>query len=89
MVLVDCKDAVVSGNGKHLTTIQKQMLFHFASVSAYNSYAIEMLISTLQIKFSYRLPRHISANGLHWLTGKEGKTKISKSVFCKRIETVI
>ena len=48
MVLVDCKDAVASGNGEHLATIQKQMLFHFASVSGYNSYAIEMLISTLQ-----------------------------------------
>ena len=34
--------------GEHLATIQKQMLFHFASVSGYNSYAIEMLISTLQ-----------------------------------------
>ena len=48
MVLVDCKDAVASGNGEHLATIQKQMLFHFASVSGYNSYAIEMLIRTLQ-----------------------------------------
>ena len=42
MVLLDCKDAVASGNGEHLALIQKQMLFYFSSVSGYNSYAIEM-----------------------------------------------
>ena len=48
MVLLDCKDAVASGNGEHLAIIQKQMLSYFSSVSGYNSYAIEMLISTIQ-----------------------------------------
>ena len=48
MVLLDCKDAVASGNGEHLALIQKQMLFYFSSVSGYNSYAIEMLISIIQ-----------------------------------------
>ena len=48
MVLLDCKDAVASGNGDHLALIQKQMLFYFSSVSGYNSYAIEMLISNIQ-----------------------------------------
>lgn len=48
MVLLDCKDAVASGNGEHLAIIQKQMLLYFSSVSGYNSYAIEMLISTIQ-----------------------------------------
>ena len=45
MVLLDCKDAVASGNGEHLALIQKQMLFYF---STYNAYAIEMLIITIQ-----------------------------------------
>ena len=48
MVLLDCKDAVASGNGEHLAISQKQMLLYFSSVSGYNSYAIEMLISTIQ-----------------------------------------
>ena len=48
MVILDCKDAVASGNGEHLALIQKQMLLFFSSVSGYNSYAIEMLISTIQ-----------------------------------------
>lgn len=48
MVLLDCKDAVASGNGEHLALIQKQMLFYFSSVSGYNSYAIEMLIFIIQ-----------------------------------------
>ena len=48
MVLLDCKNAVASGNGEHLALVQKQMLYHFSSVSGYNSYAIEMLISTIQ-----------------------------------------
>ena len=48
MVLIDCKDAVASGNGEHLALVQKQMLLYFSSVSGYNSYAIEMLISTIQ-----------------------------------------
>ena len=47
-ILLDCKDAVVSGNGEHLALVQKQMLFHFSSISGFNSYAIEMLISTVQ-----------------------------------------
>ncbi len=47
-ILLDCKDAVASGNGEHLALIQKQMLFYFASISGFNSYAIEMLISTVQ-----------------------------------------
>ena len=48
MLLLDCKDAVASGNEEHLALIQKQMLFHFSSVSGYNSYAIEMLVSIIQ-----------------------------------------
>lgn len=48
MVLLDCKDAVASGNGEQLALIQKQILFYFSSVSGYNSYAIEMLISIIQ-----------------------------------------
>ena len=48
IILLDCKDAVASGNGEHLALVQKQMLFHFSSISGFNSYAIEMLISTVQ-----------------------------------------
>ena len=48
MVLLDCKQAVASGDGEHLAKIQKQMLLYFSSVSGFNSYAIEMLISTIQ-----------------------------------------
>ena len=48
MLLLDCKHAVASGNGEHLALVQKQMLDHFSSVSGHNSYAIEMLISTIQ-----------------------------------------
>ena len=48
MVLWDCKEAVASGDGEHLALIQKQMLLYFSSVSGFNSYAIEMLISTIQ-----------------------------------------
>ena len=48
MVLLGCKQAVASGDGEHLATIQKQMLLYFSSVSGFNSYAIEMLISTIQ-----------------------------------------
>ena len=47
-ILPDCKDAVVSGNGEHLALIKKQMLFYFSSVSGFNSYAIEMLISIVK-----------------------------------------
>ena len=47
MVLLDCKQAVASGDGEHLAIIQKQMLY-FSSVSGFNSYVIEMLISTIQ-----------------------------------------
>ena len=50
MVLLDCKDAVASGNGEHLTLFQKQKLFYFSSVSGYNLYAIEMLVSIIQNK---------------------------------------
>ena len=63
MVLVDCKDAVASGNGEHLATIQKQMLFHFATVSGYNLYAIEMLISILQNQV---LLSHAEAHQCKW-----------------------
>ena len=49
-ILLDCKDAVASGNGEHLALIQKQMLFYFSSISGFNSYAIEMLISIVQIE---------------------------------------
>ena len=48
MVLLDCKEAVGSGDGEHLAIIHKQMLLYFSSVSGFNSYAIEMLISTVQ-----------------------------------------
>ena len=50
-ILLDCKDAVASGNGEHLALIQKQMLFYFSSVSGFNSYAIEMLTSIVQNEF--------------------------------------
>ena len=40
MILLDCKDAVASGNGEHLTLLQKQLLFYFSSLPGFNSYAI-------------------------------------------------
>ena len=43
MVLLDCKEAMASGDGEHLALIQKQMLLYFSSVSGFNSYAFEML----------------------------------------------
>ena len=54
MILLDSKDAVESGNGEHLALVQKQMLFHFSSISGFNSGfldVIEMLISTEQNEF--------------------------------------
>ena len=48
MVLLDCKEAMASGDGEHLALIQKQMLLYFSSVSGFNSHAFEMLISTIQ-----------------------------------------
>ena len=48
IIFLDCKDAVASGNGERLALIQKQMLFYFSSISGFNLYAIEMLISTVQ-----------------------------------------
>ena len=48
MVLFDCKDAVAFGNGEHLALIQKQMLYYFSSVSGFNVYEIEMLVTTIQ-----------------------------------------
>ena len=65
MVLLDCKDAVASGNGEHLALLQKQMLLFFSSVSGYNSYAIEMLISAIRIRYYSPLLKHIIASGLH------------------------
>ena len=47
MILLDYKDAVASGNGEHLALLHKQLIPYFFSVS-YNSYAIEMLVSTMQ-----------------------------------------
>ncbi len=47
-ILLDYKDAVASGNREYLALIQKQMLFYFTCISGFNSYAIEMLISTVQ-----------------------------------------
>ena len=50
-ILLDCKDAVASGNGQHLVLIPKQMLFYFSSVSGFNSCAIQMLMSIVQNEF--------------------------------------
>ena len=47
-ILLDFKDAVKDGNGKHLSILHKQLLHHFKSIPGYNAYAIEMLISILQ-----------------------------------------
>ena len=47
-MLIDFKDAVKEGNGKQLSILHKQLLWHFKSVSGYNVYAIEMLISIIQ-----------------------------------------
>ena len=50
IVLADIKDAVATGNGKHLTTLHKQLLVHFFAASGFNEYAIEMLINIMQIE---------------------------------------
>ena len=47
-LLIDFKDAVKEGNGKHLSILHKQLLWHFKSIPGYNVYAIEMLISIIQ-----------------------------------------
>ena len=47
-LLIDFKDAVKEGNGKQLSILHKQLLWHFKSVPGYNVYAIEMLISIIQ-----------------------------------------
>ena len=48
LLLIDFKDAVKEGNGKHLSILHKQLLWHFKSIPGYNVYAIEMLISIIQ-----------------------------------------
>ena len=48
MIILNCKNAVASGNGEHLAVIQKQMLHYFFSVPGYNAYAIEMLVTIIQ-----------------------------------------
>ena len=66
MVLLDCKNAVASGNGEHLALVQKQMLYHFSSVSGYNSYAIEMLISTIQNEVLLSAAEAHQCKWQHW-----------------------
>ena len=69
MVLPDCKNAVASGNGEHLALIQKQMLFYFSSVSGYNSYAIEMLITIIQNEVLLSPAEAHQCKWQHWQTG--------------------
>ena len=45
LLLGDFKDAVQTGKGEHLSTLQKELLIHFFSNSGYNEFAIEMLIN--------------------------------------------
>ena len=47
-IMVDFKDAVKEGNGKHLSILHKQLLHHFKSVPGFNAYAIETLVSIIQ-----------------------------------------
>ena len=42
------KDAVREGNGAKLATLHKVLVQHFTSVSGFNAYAIEMLVSVVQ-----------------------------------------
>ena len=79
MVLLDCKDAVASGNGERLALIQKQMLFYFSSVSGYNSYAIEMLISVIQheVLLSPAEAHHCKSAALaNWKGGRDKNIEI-------------
>ena len=48
LLLADFKDAIQTGNGGHMTTLQKELLIHFFSTSGYNEFAIEVLINILQ-----------------------------------------
>ena len=78
MLLLDCKHAVASGNGEHLALVQKQMLYHFSSVSGYNSYAIEMLITTIQneVLLSTAEAHHCKWAALvNWKGGDKNKTE--------------
>jgi hypothetical protein len=47
-IIIDFKDDVKEGNGKHLSILHKQLLHHFKSIPGYNVYAIEMLIGIIQ-----------------------------------------
>ena len=88
-ILLDCKDAVASGNGEHLALIQKQMLLYFASVSGFNSYTIEMLISTLQNEVLLSPREAHQCKWQHWPTGEEEKTKPLRLTCCKKTEMLI
>ena len=48
IILTNIKDAVATGTGQHLSTLHKQLLVHFFSISGFNSYAIEVLVSIMQ-----------------------------------------
>ena len=44
------KDAVREGDGERIATLHKELLQHFKSDSSFNAYAIEMLISIVQVE---------------------------------------
>ena len=48
LLYYDFKDAVKEGKGERVATLHKQHLLHFKALPAFNQYAIEMLISTIQ-----------------------------------------
>ena len=86
MVLLDCKQAVASGDGEHLAIIHKQMLLYFSSVSGFNSYVIEMLISTIQNAVLLSPAEAHQCKWLHWRTGKVAETETLKLIFYRKIE---
>ena len=49
-LFIDIKDAVREGDGERIATLHKELLQHFKSDSGFNAYAIEMLVSIVQVE---------------------------------------
>ena len=62
-IMVDFKDAVKEGNGKHISILHKQLLHDFKSVPGFNAYAIETLVSIIQ---TYVLLSEAESNQVTW-----------------------
>ena len=71
-LFIDIKDAVREGDGERIATLHKELLQHFKSDSGFNAYAIEMLVSIVQIEVflsESEAHRCKSASTVNWKGG--------------------